>query len=131
MAGLIIMLVLLARMPAVRSLTICRAHMAAIGGALGRYNDANDEYPETLNQLKGVFLKDNAVLRCPLDKSKGDAPSYIYRRPRNSSPGTFPMLECDRHRLRKDISLSKIILQKNQEFSVSVPMPKKPGKNKR
>jgi hypothetical protein len=131
MIGLITMLVVLARMPAVRSLAVCREHMAALGGALGRYNDVNDTYPENLNQLRGVFLKDDKVLRCPLDKSQGDAPSYTYRRPNSSSPDTFPMLECDRHRLRRDIPVSKLILQKNQEFTVSIPTLDKPKEKRR
>jgi len=129
MIGLIVMLVVVAKMPTVRSLAVCRTNMAAIGQAIRRYHDVNDAYPASLSQLRGVYLKDNSVLRCPLDKSEGDSPSYTYRRPSESSPATFQMLECDRHRLRKDVSISRIILQKNLEFTVSVPVPSEPAKD--
>lgn len=101
------------RMPGVNTTLKCRSNMEELGAAITRYKDVNNKYPEKLSDLKKEYLKDTSVLRCPLDKNKDNDTSYVYHRPGPGAKGTFVMLECDRHRPRRDMPKIKLKLLKN------------------
>lgn len=105
------------RLPAVRSLIRCRSNMTQIGEAIRRYHDVTGSYPPELAVLRRDYLKDPSVLRCPLDRSPGDAPSYLYHRLRPDSPERAVVLECDRHRLKPGKQRVKLLLLKNGQVS--------------
>ena len=88
------------RMPGVRPFATCgRINMPQIVAAIERYQDVNGSRPSSLQVLRHEYLEDASVLRCPLDRTPGNKPSYTY----NPKAGDKEvMLECDRHRLRKD-----------------------------
>ncbi len=114
MAGLIYML----RMSSVRSLAACAENMRELSAAIRRYDDVNGRRPSELAVLREEYLQDASVLRCPLDKSPGSKPSYEYN-PR--ARGTQVMLRCDRHRIRKDMPVSKLVVYGDGRFEVVRP----------
>ncbi|MHB9037181.1 MAG: hypothetical protein ACYC64_10970 [Armatimonadota bacterium] len=119
--GLMILLIYLARMPVVQDIVSCRTNMIEIGAALQRYYDVNGTYPERLVDLKKDYLKKPSVLHCPLDKSSDSDTSYIYHRPKPDSPASFVVLECNRHRLGKDMPFTKLLLRKDGNITVEKP----------
>lgn len=114
MAGMIYMI----RMTSVRSIATCKENMLEVGAAVQRYKDVNGRRPMDLNTLRKDYLGNASVLRCPLDKTTGDAPSYAYNR---RSTGAHVMLECDRHRLRKDMPVSKLVVRGDGTFDMVSP----------
>ncbi|MCE5314701.1 MAG: hypothetical protein ABFD49_02980 [Armatimonadota bacterium] len=126
-AGLMALLIYVSRMHTVQDIAKCRDNMIAIGAALDRYNDVNGKYPEQLVDLKRDYLKKPSVLRCPVDKSAGCDTSYIYHRPKPDSQDDFVVLECNRHRLRKDVPLTKLLLHKDGNITVAYAEPGKRG----
>lgn len=84
------------QMPGVQAWQRCKDNMMEVSAAISRYEDVNGQPPATLEALKKDYLKDPSVLRCPSDKSPGDAPSYKYN---PKATGTQVMLECDREKL--------------------------------
>lgn len=99
--------------PSMRERTVCQLHMIEVAAAISRYTDVNGHRPSNLHELAKEYLKDPSVLRCPLDKSGGDAPSYIYN-PKASDSQI--MLECNRHRLRSDMPKSRLVILGNGTF---------------
>jgi len=124
--ALIALLIYGVRMPSVRALAICQNNMLAVDAALDRYNDVHGEYPPDLNALRKDYLKDLCVLRCPLDHSKNDEPSYIYHRPGPSASGDFIVLECVRHRLYPGLPVSRLQITKDGSPKLITPMPREP-----
>lgn len=120
--GLMALLFYASRMPAVREIVQCRDNMTQIGAAIGRYHDVNGTYPADLLVLKKEYIKDQSILRCPLDKSPGNAPSYSYHKPVPGSRGHFAMLECDRHRMSKEIPPYKMIFRKDGSLEIKNPV---------
>lgn len=114
MAGMIYMV----RMSSVRAMSTCAENMREIAGAVQRYEDVNNRRPADLSALRKDYLENPSVLRCPLDKSPGDAPSYTYN---PKARGREPMLECDRHRLRKDMPISKLRVYGDGTFDMVRP----------
>ncbi len=123
--AVIALLIYMSRMPVVQDVVTCRMNMTAVGAALNRYHDVHNAYPETLDELKKDYLKNPSVLRCPLDKSPGTEPSYIYHRPKSNSPAKFVVLECCRHRLSKGMPISKMQLRKDGSITLEAN-PKAP-----
>ena len=119
--GLIVMLVMLAKMPAFQDIVVCKSNMTEVASAIKRYYDVNNKYPANLDDLKKEYIKDKSILKCPLDKSEGDESSYKYIIPERKSKDTFIVLECDRHKLRPDMGYSKIVLYKNGEVEIINP----------
>lgn len=133
--GLIVLLVYLVRMPTVQSIMKCRMNMVAVGDAIGRYHDATGAYPADLHAIEKEYLTDRSVLRCPLDKSKDNKPSYAYHRPGANSGDRFIMLECNRHRFGKEMPVSKLMLLKDGTIEMEKPdlkqtAPEKGGNKK-
>jgi len=114
MAGLIYMV----RMTSVRDLSTCAEHMREVAAAVERYDDVNSHRPAKLAALRKEYLKDPSVLRCPLDKSPGERPSYAYN-PEARDGQT--MLECDRHRIRDDMPISKLKIHGDGTFEMVKP----------
>ena len=125
-AAVVVLLIYLSRMPIVVNTWTCRRNMTEINDALRRYYDVNDVYPPDLDTLEKDYLKDKSVLRCPLDKSPGSAPSYVYHRPGPNSHGGFVVLECSLHRLGSDEPVTKLVLLKNGDVNVERVQLKKP-----
>lgn len=123
--GLIVLLMYLMKMPSVKFIRECRMNMAAVGEAIGRYHDSTGDYPQDLRAIEKEYLADRSVLRCPLDKSKGDEPSYTYHRPGAKAGEKFVMMECNRHRLSKDMPVSKLVLYRNGIVEMEKPDMKK------
>jgi len=119
------MTIWLARVPSVRDTMRCKTNMEEIGGALNRYSDVNGCYPANLESLKKDYLEDLSVLRCPLDKSTENSPSYIYHCPKENAKDTDVILECDRHRLYSGMPVSMLVLLKNGKFKVINPPHRK------
>ena len=92
-----LMLVIISQMPSARNDLGCKFNMIALSEALRRYHWPNEGYPATLEALRKEYLRDPAVLRCPLDRTPGSAPSYTYTKPSPDSPDNMVILECDRH----------------------------------
>ena len=86
----------LGQMPGVQAWQRCEHNMSEVSAALSRYRDVNGELPPNLEALRGKYLNDPSVLRCPSDRSGGDKPSYRYN---PKATGNDVMLECDRERL--------------------------------
>jgi len=107
-----------ARLPSVQSIRVCSSNMQELAGAISRYDDVNGHRPPDLRALAKQYLNDTSVLRCPLDKSPGDAPSYNYN-PR-ARDGQV-MLECDRHRLKRDMPNSTLRVLGNGKFEMESP----------
>lgn len=129
--ALIAMLVYGVRMPSVQALAMCQTNMLAVDAALERYNDVNGHYPPDLASLRKDYLKDPAVLRCPLDHSKTNEPSYIYHRPGPGASGDFVVLECLRHRLYPGLPMSRLTVTKDGSPKLITPMPQEPAKRLR
>lgn len=120
------------RMPVVRGVVRCQTNMREIGDALRRYNDVNRSYPRDLESMSKDYLKDPSVLRCPLDRSPSEAPSYIYHRPDSSSPGSFVVLECRHHDLGRDLPPSTLVYMKNGTVKTRFGDARdKPGRKRR
>lgn len=119
--GLIMLLMYLMKMPSIRDIMLCRTNMVSVGNAIGRYYDFTGSYPTNLSDIKKEYLANPAVLRCPLDKSEDNKPSYKYNRPGPNAGDKFVILECDRHRLMKDMPVSKLILYKNGMVEMEKP----------
>jgi len=95
--GLFIAAVFLAtRIPSVRASGECMSNMQEVAAAISRYEDVEGRRPSDLKLLAKDYLEDRSVLRCPLDGSVGDTPSYAYN---PKARGSGVMLECDRHKL--------------------------------
>ncbi len=106
------------RMPSVRAMGECRYNMQELAAAIGRYKAVNGHRPENLDELAEQYLKDPSVLRCPLDKSHSKKSSYKY----NSKAGDSQiMLECDRHKLRRDMPNSILRVSGDGRFDVRNP----------
>lgn len=114
MAGMIYMI----RMTSVRSIATCKEHMLEVAAAVQRYEDVNGHRPSDLNALRKDYLEDLSVLRCPLDKTPGGTPSYAYN---PKARDAHVMLECDRHRLRKDMPVSKLVVDGDGNFTIVSP----------
>lgn len=114
MVGMIYML----RMSSVRAMSTCAENMRQVAAAVQRYQDVNGHRPSSLDVLRKEFLEDAAVLRCPLDKTPGDKPSYAYNS--NAMDGQT-MLECDRHRLRRDMPVNKLKIHGDGSFEMVRP----------
>lgn len=104
------------KIPSIQVMLKCRDNMTQVGEALQRYHSVNNSYPVDLRVIEKEYLKDKSVLRCPSDKSANDESSYIYNRPPANAKGTFVILECDRHRARRDMPPSKLKLMINGAF---------------
>ncbi|MCL5105111.1 MAG: hypothetical protein M1133_13490 [Armatimonadetes bacterium] len=117
----VILLVYVARMPSVHSLIKCRENMAAVGDAIRRYHDVNNSYPPDLEILKKDYLKNPSVLRCPVDKSIGDKPSYTYHVPPAGAKGDFVALECERHLLGPGMPPMKLRLHLDGNLELVKP----------
>jgi hypothetical protein len=107
-----------ARLPSVQAMRICSSHMQEVASAVSRYEDVNGHRPSDLRALAKQYLSDPSVLRCPLDKSPGDAPSYAYN-PRAKDDQI--MLECDRHKLKRGMPNSKLRVLGNGKFEIESP----------
>lgn len=105
------------RVPSVKAIHVCGTNLQEVAAAISRYNDVAGHRPPNLRALAKQYLRDPAVLRCPLDKSPGGAPSYTYN-PR-AGDGQV-MLECDRHRLKQDLPNSKLRVLGNGRFEYKV-----------
>ena len=110
--------VYMARLPSVQSIRICSSNMQELAAAISRYNDVNGHRPPNLRALAKQYLSDTSVLRCPLDKSPGNEPSYNYD-PR-AGDGQV-MLECDRHRVKSDMPNSKLRVLGSGKFEMESP----------
>jgi hypothetical protein len=95
------------RLPSVQSIQRCEANMQQIAGAISRYEDVTGRRPADLAALKKEYLPKGTTLRCPLDRSPGDTPSYAYHP--DAGDGDV-MLECDRHKLRGDMPGSRLVV---------------------
>ncbi len=111
--AVIALVVYVVRMPAARALFQCQQNMIAIGEALKRYEDVNDVYPRTLDDLKKDYLKDPSVLSCPTIDGKKDESCYTYHRPGPRSGPKFVVLECSLHRLKPGTPIPKLQLLKD------------------
>jgi hypothetical protein len=120
------LLIYLFRMPVIVNMRACQSKMIEINDALRRYYDVNGEYPPDLRTLEKDYIKDKSVLRCPLDKSPGNAPSYVYHRPGRNAPGDFVVLECSLHRLARNEPVIKLVLLKNGRPTVERLQLRKP-----
>ena len=107
-----------ARMPSVQSIRICSSNMQELAAAISRYNDVNGHRPPNLRALAKQYLNDTSVLRCPLDKLPGGQPSYSYNP--QAKDGQV-MLECDRHKLRRDMPNSKLRVLGDGKFEMESP----------
>ena len=125
-AAVVTLLIYLFRLPVVVSMRACQTNMIEINDALRRYYDVNGVYPPDLDTLEKDYFKDKSVLRCPLDKSPGNAPSYVYHRPSPNAPGDFVVLECSLHRLGPNEPIPKLVLLKNGHVTVERLQSKKP-----
>lgn len=114
MAGLLYF----ARLPSVESIRVCSSNMQQLAGAISRYSDVNGHRPPNLRALAKEYVSDASVLRCPLDKSPGGAPSYAYN---PKAMHGQAMLECDRHKLRRDMPNSKLRVLGNGKFEMESP----------
>jgi hypothetical protein len=115
-------------MPAVVSMRACQDNMLDISDALRRYDDVNNQYPSNLMALRKDYLKNDSVLRCPLDKSPGNEPSYVYHRPGPHSGDDFVVLECSLHRISPNEPIPKIVVLKSGRVTVEKLQIKKPGR---
>jgi hypothetical protein len=112
--GLFILVMIYAlRLDSVKSMVACGENMKELGAAIGRYTDVNGHRPAGLNALRKEYLQHASVLRCPLDKSPGDAPSYTYH---PDAGDDQVMLECDRHHLRSDMPRSRLVVLGSGDF---------------
>lgn len=93
------------RLPSIHAMQICASNIQEVGAAISRYEDVNDRRPSDLRELEKQYLPKPSVLRCPLDTTPGDEPSYTYN-PRAKNRQV--MLECDRHALKQDMPKSKL-----------------------
>lgn len=117
--------------PNIQGILNCRNNMEEVSAAISRYHQATGEYPPNLEALKTEYLRSARVLRCPLDKSRSDEPSYIYHRPSSKDKDDFIVLECDRHKLRSDFPLSRLLCLKDGSFKMINPSYKETLQNER
>lgn len=110
--GLLIAFLLLVwyfyKMPGMNDLLVCRMNIQELGEAIERYYDVNDTYPKSLDELRGEYLKDSAILSCPSNTKK----VYSYTRPDEKTSGSFRIIECT-HTLRSDLPAIKLVLTKD------------------
>lgn len=118
MSLLLAAMIYLAKSPSMQAIFACKSNMAEISAAISRYEDVNGHRPPNLRALATNYLKDASVLRCPLDKSSGDKPSYTYN---PSATGSQIMLECDRHRWAGELSVRKLQTQGDGTFTMTSP----------
>ena len=111
-AAFIGLLIYAIRMPAIRGLVKCQSNMIEIGAALRRYADLHGSYPADLSAIRREYLKDPGVLRCPLDTSPSDRPSYIYHRPKPNSGPDFVVLVCTHHRFSPETPPARLVYLK-------------------
>jgi len=100
------------RTPAIRGLVRCQSNMAEIGAALRRYADLHGSYPDDLSAIRKEYLKNPNVLRCPLDTSVNDRPSYIYHQPKPNSGPNFVVLVCPHHRFSTETPPARLVYLK-------------------
>ena len=118
MALFIGVLAYFSRMPSMQAMGECKYNMQELSAAISRYEEVTGHRPEKLPDLAKQYLKDPSVLRCPLDKSSGKTPSYGYNP--NANDGRV-MLECDRHKIRKDMPNSKLLILGDGKFEIRNP----------
>jgi hypothetical protein len=106
------------RLPSVRSMQLCQENMQQIADAISRYQDVNGRRPADLAALRKEYLPKGASLRCPLDRSSGDASSYAYYR---KAGDRDVMLECCRHKLRRDMPKSRLVVYGDGTFKIINP----------
>ena len=106
------------RMPSVQAMGVCKYNLQELSAAISRYEDVTGNRPQKLEGLAKQYLKDPSVLRCPLDKSVGDAPSYIYN---PNATDDQVMLECGRHKIRKDMPNSRLVVLGSGKFEIRNP----------
>jgi len=106
------------RLPSVQSIQRCEANMQQIADAISRYDDVNGRRPADLKALQKEYLAKRAVLRCPLDRSPGDASSYAYH---PNAGDREVMLECDRHKLRGDMPRSRLVVYGDGSLKIVNP----------
>lgn len=112
--------------------------MIEIGAALRRYADLHGSYPDDLSAIRKEYLKNPDVLRCPLDTSLNDRPSYIYHQPKPNSGPDFVVLVCPHHRFSTETPPARLVYLKKGivklelvEESDSQQYTKKSTKSKR
>ena len=106
------------RLPSLESISLCTSNMQEVAAAILRYTDVNGHRPSELQALVKNYLPKPSLLRCPLDKSPGNIPSYSYN-PR-AKDGQV-MLECDRHRLWGNTPKSKLRVLGDGSFVIANP----------
>lgn len=118
MALFIAGMVYVMRLPSIHAMQQCASNLQEVGAAISRYEDVNDRRPAKLRELEKQYLSDASVLRCPLDKSPGNEPSYTYNPKATDSQ---VMMECDRHRLKRDMPKSKLQVLGDGTFKTVSP----------
>ena len=73
-------------LPGVNDMVVCRMHLEKVSGAIERYHDSTDKYPESLRELKGEYLRSNDILKCP---AHGTEYEYI-----PSDDANEPVISC-------------------------------------
>lgn len=111
--GLVGVLIYTFSLPQMRDLRQCQSNMMAVGAALQRYHDVNNEYPPDLAALEGEYLKDSSVLQCPLAETREGEPSFIYHRPGPGAEDSFEMLVCECHGRSPEVPVRRIVLHKD------------------
>jgi|LSQX01.2.fsa_nt_gb hypothetical protein len=118
MALFLVALIHFSRMPSVHAIGTCKYNLQELAAAVSRYEDVTGSRPEKLKDLAGQYLSDKSVLKCPLDKTSDKTSSYTYN---PKAKGGQVMIECDRHRLKKDMPNSRLRVLGDGKFEIKNP----------
>lgn len=121
MALFIAAVLYVAKLPSVRALQVCTNNLQELGDAVSRYRDVTGHRPARLRDLEKQYLTSPSLLRCPLDKTPGNEPSYTYN---PNARDSQPMLECDRHKLRPDMPKCKLRILGDGTYTQVNPSPR-------
>lgn len=115
-----------AKTPIVSQMSGCMQNLSEISGALSRYDQKNNAYPNNLVDLYPTFLENKSNLHCPADSSPADAVSYTYKKPDKKSSPIVPVVICDRHKILGSTVLLEI--EKNGKIVQYTIPPEKGAK---
>ncbi len=102
---------LIKTLPGLNDLIVCRTHLEKVSGAMERYHDANDKYPESLRELKGEYLRSNDILKCPVHSGE-----YEYKPGKKDDD---PVISC-KHSLSDKLPVFGWILYRDGSVEMGV-----------
>ena len=102
---------LIKSLPGLNELIVCRTHLEKVSGAMERYHDANDKYPESLRELKGEYIRDHSLLKCPVHSGE-----YEYKPGKKDDD---PVISC-KHSLSDKLPVFGWILYRDGSVEMGV-----------